>query len=297
MDHVVSSDGVAIAVRDMGGDGPPLVLVHGTGFNGAVWAPIAKRLRSRFHCVALDLRGHGDSGTPASSDFGWHGFGQDVLAVVDSLGLMAPLAIGHSAGVTALLLAEEARPGTFGAIYCFEPVMVPADPPLGPDPDSWLAAAARKRRDMFASRTAAYEHYASKPPLDTLDRACLRAYVDHGFEDLADGTVRLRCRPEHEALIAEMATEHDCFARLDRVTCPVMLAGGEATEDFARSTEPVARRLTTDTRIHVLPGLGHLGPLQDPDAVAVSASEFLGERRSSLTGPFSRESSQPGTSP
>jgi len=293
----MSSDGVAIAVHDMGGDGPPLVLAHATGFNGGVWGPVAHRLRSRFRCLALDLRGHGDSGSPPDSDFRWHGFGQDLLAVVDGLGLAAPVAIGHSAGGTAVLLAEEARPGTFGAIYCFEPVMVPADPPLGPDPDSWLATAARKRRDVFASRTAAYEHYASKPPLDNLDRACLRAYVDHGFEDLPDGTVRLKCRPEHEALVAEMATEHDCFTRLERVACPVMLAGGEEAEGFARAIEPVARRLTSDTQIQALPGLGHLGPMQDPDAVATSASEFLRERRGSLTGPFSRESNQPGTSP
>jgi len=275
MDRVTTSDGVAVAVHDLGGDGPPLVLAHATGFNGRVWAPMVDRLKARFRCLAVDHRGHGDSGAPPGTDFGWRGLGQDVLAVVDGLGIEAPFGIGHSAGGTALLLAEEARPGTFRAIYCFEPVMVPVDPPLGPDPDSWLAAAARKRRDVFASRVEAHEHYASKPPLDTLDGACLRAYVDHGFEDLPDGTVRLKCRPEHEALMAEMATEHDCFTRLDRIACPVMLAGGEATEGYARSTEPLLSRLRPMAQVQVLAGLGHLGPMQAPDEVGHSASEFL----------------------
>jgi len=292
---VTTADGATIAVHDMGGDGPTLVLSHATGFNGRVWEPMVAHLRERFHCVAFDQRRHGDSAPPRGADFRWHGFAEDVLAVVDHFAFETPFGVGHSAGGTALLLAEEARPGTFAALYCFEPVVPAADPPLGRDPDSWLAAAARKRRDVFASRQVAYEHYASKPPLGDLDPACLRAYVDHGFEDLADGTVRLKCRPEQEARVAEMATEHDCFARLGRISCPVMLAGGEATEGLAHAVEPLVSRLPRGAQTEVLPALGHLGPLQDPAAVAMSALRFLSG--SILWGGLSRESTQPGTSP
>ncbi len=153
-------------------------------------------------------------------------------------------------------------------------MVVAEDPPLGRDPNSWLAAAARRRRAGFASRQDAYEHYASRPALAGLDSAALRAYVDHGLEDLEDGGVRLRCRPEHEALIAEMATDHDCFARLATVTCPVMLAGGGATDELDRTTRPLAARLAR-AQTEVLPGLGHLGPLEDPGAVATSVDRFL----------------------
>ena len=274
---MTTSDGVSIAVHELGGSGPPLVMSHATGFHGQVWRPMAHRLAARFHCWALDHRGHGESGQPPAQHFDWQGFGRDVLAVVDGLGLQAPSAIGHSAGGTAVLLAEQARPGTFAAIYCYEAVVIPADPPLGRDQDSWLAAAARRRRDVFASRQEAYEHYASKPPLGALDAATLRAYVDHGFEDLGDGRVRLRCRPEHEAVIAEMATHHDCFARLASIACPVMLAGGGNTEGLDRTTRPLAARLPR-ALTEVLPGLGHLGPLEEPGAVAISAERFLSRK-------------------
>ena len=272
---MTTSDAVAVAVHDLGGTGPSLVLAHATGFHGLVWRPVAWGLAPRFHCVAFDHRGHGGSGLPPGLDFDWRGLGLDVLAVVDGLSLDAPLGAGHSAGATALLLAEQARPGTFRALYCYEPVVVPADPPLGPDPDSWLAAAARRRRETFASRHEAYRNYASKPPLADLDEAALRAYVDHGFEDREDGTVALKCRPEHEALIAEMATAHDCFSRLGMVACPVMLAVGGATEGIGRTTAAVAGRLPR-AETEVLSGLGHLGPLQDPRSVAASVTRFLG---------------------
>ncbi len=279
MERVTTSDGVSIAVHDLGGDGPSLVMSHATGFHGGVWRPMVQRLAERFRCWSLDHRGHGDSALPPGRNFEWQGFGQDVLAVVDGLSLEAARGIGHSAGGTALLLAEQARPGTFEALYCYEPVVVPADPPLGRDRDSWLAAAARRRRDVFPSRQEAYEHYASKPPLAHLDAATLSEYVDRGFEDLPDGRVRLKCRPEDEAVIAEMATEHDCFARLPSITCPVMLAGGGHTEGLDRTTRPLAARLPRALTV-VLPGLGHLGPLQQPYAVATSAEHFLSPERS-----------------
>lgn len=272
--RLTASDGVPVAVHDLGGSGPPVILTHAAGFHGQVWRPVSNRLRTRFHCLALDHRGHGESGLPPALDFDWHGFGRDVLAVVDGLGLISPFGVGHSAGATALLLAEQARPGTFRAMYCYEPVVVAEDPPLGRDPNSWLAAAARRRRDVFASRQEAYEHYASRAALAHLDADALRAYVDHGFEDLEDGSVRLRCRPEHEALIAEMATDHDAFTHLARIACPVMLAGGGTTEGLDHTTRPLAGRLAR-VQTEVLAGLGHLGPLEDPGAVATSVARFL----------------------
>ena len=61
---VTTPDGVAVAYYDFGGNGPPLLLAHATGFCGPVLAPLAARLRARFHCVALDLRAHGASDRP-----------------------------------------------------------------------------------------------------------------------------------------------------------------------------------------------------------------------------------------
>lgn len=274
---VVTSDGVPIAVHDHGGSGRPLVLAHATGFHGRVWAPLVVTLSPYVRCISYDARAHGCSGMHPEGDLGWDGLARDVLAVVDSLGLERPFGAGHSSGATALLLAEQARPGAFAALYCFEPVVVPADPPLGPDPDSWLASAARRRREVFASRDEAYRTYSSKAPLATLDPEVLQAYVEHGFEDLDDGGVRLRCRREHEAVIDELATAHACFVRLPRVACPVTLACGD-TDAQDRTTLGILAARLPRARIEVLPGLGHLGPLQQPAAVGASILRCLALR-------------------
>ncbi len=272
---VTTSDGVRIAVHDLGGDGRPVLLAHATGLHGLVWKPLAAALLPAFRGVSFDARGHGDSSLPPGLDFSWDGLARDILAVVEGLGLAHPFGVGHSSGGAAMLLAEQARPGTFAALYCFEPTVVPADPPLGRDPDNWLAVGARRRRQWFPSRPEAYANYATKPPFSEVAPAALHAYVDHGFADVPDGGVELKCRAEHEALVHEMATAHDCFAHLDEVRCPVLLARGERSEAFGpaliQHLVPRLTRVTTE----VLPGVGHLGPLEDPEAVGSSLCRFF----------------------
>ncbi len=275
---VTTPDGVGIAYYDLGGDGAPLLLVHATGLCGPVLAPLAERLRSRFRCIALDLRAHGASDPPPDDDFDWHGFATDVLTVVDHLGLDRPSGFGHSCGGAALLLAEEARPGTFARLYCFEPVIYPGDEPPAPLIEgNPLATGALRRRQVFASRRDALANFAGKPPFDRVDPDALALYVDSGFAPLDAGGIGLRCTREHEAQVFAHALSHDAYAHLAEVLCPVTLACGADTgrEGFGPDVlATLALRLASSTMV-VFPGLGHFGPLQDPAAVATSVREAL----------------------
>jgi len=264
-----------LALHDLGGDGPPAVLVHATGFHGRVFGPLAAGLGGRLHCVAPDLRGQGSSGVPENLDFNWLGFATDVLTTVDALELVAPVGFGHSCGGAALLLAEQARPGTFSSLYCFEPVVIPYEHPHSPDPSEPLARGARQRREIFASREEAYANYASKPPLDVLDPEALAAYVEFGFEDLPDGTVRLRCRGENEALIYENGSRHPAFSGLSIIECPVVIACGAESYSFVPAALALLVERLSNGRLEVLPRLGHFGPLEHPGVVAESVIRAL----------------------
>ncbi len=270
-----TDDGVDVAYTDLGGAGPSVLFAHATGFHGHVWRPIATALEDRFHGFVFDERGHGD--TPSGPDGqSWHGFAADALAVVDAAGLERPYAVGHSAGGAALLLAELARPGTFRAIWCFEPILPPVasatvDATSFPSRANPLAEGARRRREVFASRDAAYDNYAGKRPFSALDPAALRAYVDHGFTDLADGTVQLKCRREAEAATYEMAVQHGAAARVHEIQCPVVLASGGRTDTpFGPDLMAALAPRMPDARAEPFPELGHFGPLEDPAAIAAS---------------------------
>jgi hypothetical protein len=121
--------------------------------------------------------------------------------------------VGHSCGGALLLLAEEAEPGTFDALYCYEPVvMLMEPPPSADDPvvqQNPLALRTRRRREVFDSYHAALANFSSKPPMEGLQSEALAAYVHYGFEPVdpaaPDGPVRLKCRAEDEARTYENA--------------------------------------------------------------------------------------------
>ena len=261
--------GAEIAWHDLGGSGEPVLLSHATGFHAHVWLPVAQHLAAAgFHCYGFDERGHGDSPTPADGDFSWNHMAGDLLGVIDAIGLDQPFGVGHSAGGALLLLAEEADPGRFRSLYVYEPVVFPIEPPPGPNPENPLAVGALRRRETFPSRDAAYENYASKPPFSGLAPAALRAYVDYGFDDLPDGTVRLKCRGADESMVYTMAGAHDAYVHLDRVRCPVTVACGELTDALGAETVTLLAHRLGHGRTEVIPDAGHFAPLEQPDETA-----------------------------
>jgi pimeloyl-ACP methyl ester carboxylesterase len=276
MHRVPSSAGVDVAWYDLGGDGPPLVFAHATGFHGHVWAPLFEHLRDSFRGITFDERGHGDSTSPEGRNFDWHGFADDVLAVVDASGADRPFAVGHSGGGAALLLAEIARPGTFRALYCFEPIVLPSGSAL-PHDDNPLSEGALRRREVFPSKDEAYANFSTKPPFSVLHPDALRAYVEWGFDDEPDGTVRLKCHREDEAEVYRMAALHDTFARLGDVRCPVTLACGRDTDAITPKVLALQAAALPSARTEVFDDMGHFGPLEDPGRVADAVRRaFLG---------------------
>jgi pimeloyl-ACP methyl ester carboxylesterase len=279
--RVPSTDGVEVAVHDLGGDGPPLVLVHATGFCGGVLGPVAAALAGSFHAWAVDVRGHGASVTPDAVDFRWTGFSDDVLAVVDGLGLEGAYGFGHSSGGAAVLDAAARRPGAFRALYVYEPIVWPTPPP--PGSRDLLIEGALRRRDTFPSRDAARANFAAKRPFSGFSAAALNAYLDCGCEPVGDGggaggAVRLCCRGEWEAAVYRQGLAHDGFLRLGAVTCPVVVASGDRWEAVGPDVVAAQAAALPDARVETFPGLGHLGPMEDPPRVARSVAAALAPR-------------------
>lgn len=271
---VGSTGGVEVAAYDLGGDGPDVVMVHATGFCGAVWVPLATAL-GRGRVVVLDVRGHGRSSVPASG-MDWHGTADDVLAVVDHFDLDRPVGVGHSMGGASLVLAEQSRPGTFAGLWAFEPIIFPPDLlAAGGDGANPLAEGARRRRDGFPSAAAALDNFAAKPPMSSLSPDALAAYVAHGFEEQPDGSVRLRCRPEVEASTYEMGGRHDAFERLGDVGCPVVVVRGTAAFGGPATFAPAVATALAAGVLEDHPDLGHFGPLESPASMAASVRSLL----------------------
>ena len=130
-----------------------------------------------------------------------------------------------------------------------------------------MIGGALKRRDQFPSRQEAYDNFASKPPLESLDARVLRAYVECGFGPDKEG-VRLRCPPFVEASIYRQGLAHDGFSRLRGVRCPVTIGRGGRSVAIEPEVAQAQVDQLPDATLATFPELGHFGPLEAVASVA-----------------------------
>jgi haloacetate dehalogenase len=97
----IETTGAQIRLRHAG-NGPPLLLLHGNPLTHVSWHAVAPRLAERFHVVAADLRGYGDSSAPPeepdSSNYSFRAMAQDQVEVMQALGYDRFYVAGHDRG-------------------------------------------------------------------------------------------------------------------------------------------------------------------------------------------------------
>ncbi len=263
----IEARGLSLSLAMLGGSGPDLLICHATGFHAAAYRPLANHLKTRFRVWAVDFRGHGASDPAPDGDYGWKNMGAEVLACARHIGSSQLYGFGHSMGGATLLLAEQAEPQTFEALYLYEPIVPPRNyfSSRGENP---LAGAARKRREVFASRAEVLQRYASRPPLNVLRADALAAYIDGGFVDLPDGRVKLACHPDTEARTFENS-DSLTTDRLGGISVPTTVAAGTLPQ-FPNPAEfaPDIAASLAEAQLVSFASLGHFGPFEAPGVVA-----------------------------
>jgi 3-oxoadipate enol-lactonase len=94
----VRVNGAELYLEDTGGDGPPILFMHGLMWSTRMFAPQIARLRDRYRCIAFDHRGQGESGPDPAKVVSMETCYQDAVAVMDALGLKRCHLVGLSMG-------------------------------------------------------------------------------------------------------------------------------------------------------------------------------------------------------
>ena len=250
----------------IGGSGPAVLLVHGTGSASHSWRHLVPLLLPHYTVIVPDLPGHGFSGLPQDGRYGLDDLARGVSALLDVLKLTPALVAGNSAGaaVVARLSLDSRTPPSHlisfnGALLPLSGVSGVLFPPLA------RVAAASPWVAFLFSRSAA-------------DRKAVERMVQ-GTGSTLDATgldlyQRLLRSPGHvEAVLRMMA--HWRLERLagdlPRLVPALTLVTGLADRIVPPATADAVRQLLPSARIERLPGLGHL--LHEEDA-AVAARCF-----------------------
>lgn len=236
---VTSKDGTPIAYR-RSGEGPPLVLVHGTSADHSRWAPILPVFEPRYSVYAVDRRGRGGSGD--SDAFAVEREFEDVAAVVDSLGEPAIL-LGHSYGglcaLEAALLSRNVR-----ALVLYEPAYGPeiSSPGVIERLETLLQAG---DRDGVVATMARLVAGASPEVVEYM-----RSQPGYHARMAAAHTIPRELR-------TVMAYRLDPERFRDLAVPTLLLSGSESSHGFRTAAEAVNEALP-DSRIVVMPGQGHV---------------------------------------
>ena len=154
-DAVTEINGFTMHFEDRG-SGQPLLLLHGGMGIGADWRHVFPEDPAGYRVIVPDLRGHGRSTNPAGT-FTFRQCAEDVLALLDHLGIARTNAIGMSMGAKTLLHVVTSRPDSVDAM-----VLVSATPRFPPSLATRLASShARRSIDCPTPRRMRYASVTS----------------------------------------------------------------------------------------------------------------------------------------
>jgi pimeloyl-ACP methyl ester carboxylesterase len=260
----------------IGGDGPPLLLVHGWPESWYAWRLLMPALARDFEVIAVDQRGMGLSDKPQSGyDTGTQA--GDLVALMDALGHKQFAVVGHDTGfaiayalaadhpdrVTRMALAE--IPGSPGTVTA-PPLFLP-----GPLNDRLWHLGFNRIEKLNEQLVAGREDLFFRWEFD----AAAKKLTD----DVINYYVRMLSNPDslrgsfgwYRALDTTIA--QDVKRKTRRLTMPVLAIGGEAS--FGQHVGDAVKVVADDVQSVVIPGTGHFVAEEAPDEMLAALKRFL----------------------
>lgn len=252
---------------DVAGDGPPLVLVHGTPFSAHAWHRIVPELARSFRIHLYDLLGYGQSEMRDGQVVSLGVQNKVLAALLSYWDLERPFVVCHDFGAATVLRAHLLDDCDFARMLIFDAVA------LRP----WGSPFVRHVREHEAA-------FAGTPPY--IHRAILAAYIS--------GAVRRRLtETELEPYLAPWIGEpgqgafYRQIAQMDqhytdevqplyaKIRCPVSLLWGTEDEWIPIAQGRKLAGLIPDCRFTEIAGAGHLMQEDAPEAIVAEAKRFF----------------------
>jgi magnesium chelatase accessory protein len=265
----VRADGLDWHVQ-VAGDGPPLLLLHGTGAATHSWRDLMPLLAREFTVIAPDLPGHGftrgSMGNPRLP-----AVAKAVRALLDSLVIEPVAVIGHSAGAAVALRMTIDGLVQPKAIVALSPALLPFP---GIAQHLFPAMAKMLFVNPFAPHVFAQVARGNGTVARFLARSTGSVIDAAGVAQYA----RLFGTSAHCAGALAMMANWDLTplkADLPTITTPLLVMHGEKDAAIPVASVTAAVSLVPDAAFEILPGLGHLAHEEAPDAVSAAISAFV----------------------
>ena len=219
---------------------PTVLLLHGLTGNAHNFDALAQQLEGWFHCIAPDLRGHGDSAWSPDHQYQLSLFVQDLNRFLDAMQLQGVHLVGTALGGDIALAYAGARPAAVSTL-----VVNDTGPELIRSGENRVRQYIQDSPQNFASMDAALDWWQENyPMLREYDEAIVRSFVGYSVREQADGTVTWKFDPVFRNL-AESARlrDVDLWASARSVRCPTLIVRGAESDILS----PVVAQRLHDT--------------------------------------------------
>jgi pimeloyl-ACP methyl ester carboxylesterase len=242
------------------GSGPAVLLIHGVGGDRSNWGAIAERLRARFDVIAIDLRGHGQSGL-IDSPIDASGLARDATEVLDGCGVNRCHAVGFSLGGAVAMALTLDHPDRVNKLAVIGTV-------CGRTPDEQARARERvaflKQHGSGALAEANRERWFT----DEFRQACP--------EIVERRVAQVKACDARSYLHAFTVFATADFAdRLQEIRVPTLVITGEHDVAATPRMAELMGEGIADTRVHVLPHLRHSLLIEAPAQIGELLDAFL----------------------
>ncbi|TAL52064.1 alpha/beta hydrolase [Pandoraea sp.] len=263
----IQSNGIDIHLTQRGESELALVFLHYWGGSSRTWGPVIDALSGQFRTVAVDQRGWGASQASVQG-YAIADLADDAQAVVDTLGLRRYVLVGHSmGGKVAQLLAARRPHGLAGVVL------------VAPSPPTPTVLADAQRAAMVCA-------YDSRESIEwVLDNVLTAAPLSPALREqvIADS---LRGAPQAKAAWPNVIMLEDIANDVARIDVPVWVIAGELDQvDRIETLQAELMPRIAGARLQVLPGVGHLSPLEAPSALAATLRGFVDELTNGAAAP------------
>lgn len=259
--------GLRLHYLDWGGrDRPPVLFLHGGSAHAHWWDFTVPLLAERFRCVALDLRGHGESGRPADGNYGLAAHAADAAALVDALGLRGGGVVGHSFGGWVAMMYAAAAGDAVGALAVLD-----SRATIGQRSARMLEALRKLPHTRYATRAEAIAGFRLLPAATTAPADRLAHVAAHAIVQDADGWFVPRF--DRRALAGVGA--QDLTPCLRAARCPILAVRGAASTVVDAAAVAVYRQIAPTAEVAEIDAAHHHPMLDQPARLAAVLDPFL----------------------
>jgi pimeloyl-ACP methyl ester carboxylesterase len=259
-------NGLRLHALEWGETGRPgLCFLHGGAAHAHWFDLVAPAFADRFHIIALDQRGHGESAWANPPSYATEDFAGDLSGVFDALEWREVTLVGHSMGGLNSIGFSAWHPKRVRAL-----VIADSRPAIPPERLETMHDRGRRSLKRHPSADEAVARFRLLPR-ETVATAELLAHIARAGIVQRDGGWTFRFDPATYGVRRPI----DGWALVDRITAPTLIARAELSPNLPPETAERLRRTIKDARVVEIAGAYHHLTLDQPARFVAALTEFL----------------------